>query len=132
MVSGATRRSEQESVAGGERFGVATRQRGDTVVLSLSGELDHDTAEPLRKALDQHVRAGAARILVDCGDLRFCDSTGLNVLLHARLAAQETDGHIELAALRPPVDRMFEITGAKAVFKVHAGVDEALADERTT
>ena len=130
MVPGAIRRSTEESVAGDERFGVATRQSGSTVVLSLHGELDHDTAEPLRKALDQHVRAGAARILVACGDLHFCDSTGLNLLLHARLAAQETGGRIELAAMRPPVARMFEITGAKAVFKVHADVEEALADER--
>ncbi|WP_189886052.1 STAS domain-containing protein [Streptomyces xantholiticus] len=132
MVSGATRRSGEESATGGgERFGVATRQRGGTVVLSLSGELDHDTAEPLREAIAQQVRAGVRRILVDCGDLHFCDSTGLNVLLHGRLAAREADGRVELAALRPPVARMFEITGAHAVFQVYAGVDEALADERS-
>lgn len=130
MVSGATRRSGEESAAGGERFGVAVRHRGGTVVISLSGELDHDTAEPLRKALTQQVRAGAKRIVVDCGGMHFCDSTGLNVLLHGRLDAQEAGGRVELAALRPPVARMFEITGAQAVFQVYAGVDEALADER--
>ncbi|MEW2633021.1 STAS domain-containing protein [Streptomyces sp. NPDC048389] len=131
MLSGATRQSGDEPAAGGEHFGVVTRQRGGTVVLSLSGELDHDTAEPLRRALAQQVRAGAKRILVDCGGLHFCDSTGLNVLLHARLDAQETDGRVDLAALRPPVARMFEITGAHAVFQVYAGVEEALADERS-
>jgi anti-anti-sigma factor len=131
MVSGATRQSGEESAAGGERFGVVTRQRGGTVVLSLSGELDHDTAEPLRRALAQQVRLGTGRILVDCGDLQFCDSTGLNVLLHARLDAQEVDGRVDLAALRPSVARMFEITGAHTVFQVYAGVEEALADERS-
>ncbi|UYQ60326.1 STAS domain-containing protein [Streptomyces peucetius] len=131
MVSGVTRRSGEEPAAGGERFGVATRHRGGTVVISLSGELDHDTAEPLRHALAQEVRAGARRIVVDCGGLHFCDSTGLNVLLHGRLDAQEGGGRVDLAALRPPVARMFEITGAQAVFRLYAGVDEALADERT-
>ncbi|MEU0085988.1 STAS domain-containing protein [Streptomyces sp. NPDC006274] len=131
MVSGATRQSGEESASGGERFGVVTRQRGGTAVLSLSGELDHDTAEPLRRALAQQVRLGARRILVDCGGLEFCDSTGLNVLLHGRLDAREADGRVDLAALRPPVARMFEITGAHAVFQVYAGVEEALADERS-
>ncbi|MFF3290979.1 STAS domain-containing protein [Streptomyces sp. NPDC003023] len=136
MVSGATRPPEEppeeETSSGGERFGVAARRQGGTVVLSLSGELDHDTAEPLRAAITRHLEAGAARVLVDCADLLFCDSTGLNVLLHGRLTAQETGGHVALAALRPPVARMFEITGAYAVFRVYADVDEALADERST
>ncbi|MEV4683084.1 STAS domain-containing protein [Streptomyces kurssanovii] len=132
MVSRATTPPGEESAAGGERFGVAAARRGDTVVLSLSGELDHDTADPLREAIEEHLRKGAKRILVDCAGLDFCDSTGLNVLLHGRLAAQETDARVELAGMRPPVARMFEITGAHAVFRVHAGVDEALADEPST
>lgn len=113
---------------GGARFTVEVRARADTVVLALGGELDHDTAEPLREALAQGVATGAGRILVDCTDLRFCDSTGLNVLLRARLAAREAGSRVELAALQPPVARMFDITGADAVFRVYTGLDEALAD----
>ncbi|MBT2366074.1 STAS domain-containing protein [Streptomyces sp. ISL-10] len=126
----ATRGAGNPAATGEERFSLTTARRADAVVLTLSGELDHDTAGPLREALERHVGQGARRILVDFGPLRFCDSTGLNVLLHARLAAQEAGGRIELAALRPPVARMFEITGAQAVFQVYAGVEEALADER--
>lgn len=132
MVSEATRRSEEDSAAAGARFGVVSEERGGVVVLFLSGELDHDTAGPLRNVLAQQLRAGAGRIVVDCAGLRFCDSTGLNVLLHARLSARKRDGRVELAALRPAVARMFEITGTRSVFQVYAGVDEALADERPT
>ncbi|MFI1393559.1 STAS domain-containing protein [Streptomyces sp. NPDC020681] len=129
MVSGVSGQPEGEGADGG-RFGVETSTRADAVVLVLSGELDHDTAEPLREALRQGVAAAPERILVDCADLQFCDSTGLNVLLHARLAAREAGSRIELAALRQPVARMFDITGAHAVFRVHASVAAALADER--
>jgi anti-anti-sigma factor len=107
---------------------VETRHHAGTVVLALSGELDHDTAEPLREALARQVEEGAERILVDCSGLGFCDSTGLNVLLHARLAARENGGRIELAGLQPPVARMFDITGARAIFRVYDGVSEALTD----
>lgn len=119
-----------EREPGDGRFTVRESRHGDTVVLSLGGELDHDTAEPLREALARHTGAAAERVLVDLGGLTFCDSTGLNVLLHARLAAHDAGGSVELAGLRPPVARMFEITGAHTVFRVHAGLDEALARER--
>ncbi|MFK8907004.1 STAS domain-containing protein [Streptomyces sp. YS-3] len=116
------------SAAGGRRFAVAARRTAGAAVLSLTGELDHDTVEPLRTALAEQIEAAPARIVVDCAGLRFCDSTGLNVLLRARASAAQTDGPvIELAALQPPVARMFEITGADAVFRVHTDLDEALA-----
>lgn len=128
-MSGSTGKPEGAGV-GDARFTVAVRAGADTVVLVLGGELDHDTAGPLREALAEAVDAGVERILVDCTDLQFCDSTGLNALLRARLAAREAGGRVELAALQPPVARMFDITGADAVFRVYAGLDDALADRR--
>ncbi|WP_308082363.1 STAS domain-containing protein [Streptomyces sp. NK15101] len=96
-------------------------------VLELGGELDHDTAGPLRRALDEC--AGAPRVVVGCSGLTFCDSTGLNELLRARARLRETGGRLDLAGLHPPVDRMFAITGARTVFRVYADAAEALADE---
>ncbi|MEU6947723.1 STAS domain-containing protein [Streptomyces sp. NPDC046316] len=114
-----------------ERFAVTAEPgpQPGAVVLSLAGELDHDTADTLRSALEERI-GGAVRILVDCEKLSFCDSTGLNVLLRARLRALEEGGRLELAALRPPVARMFEITGARTVFRVYEDVAEALTDHR--
>lgn len=56
------------------------------------------------------------------------DSTGLNVLLGARLKAEAGGGGVHLAGMQPVVARVFEITGADAVFTVHDSLDKALAD----
>ncbi|MEU3693204.1 STAS domain-containing protein [Streptomyces narbonensis] len=111
-----------------DRFTVAIRPvpGADTDVLLLAGELDRDTVAPLRQAVEE--RLGVGRIVVDCSALDFCDSSGLNALLRARLRATEAGGRLELAGLRRPVDRMFEITGARAVFRVYGTVGEALAE----
>ncbi|WP_329376532.1 STAS domain-containing protein [Streptomyces sp. NBC_01351] len=115
------------ATAEGDRFTVEVRHVRGATVLRLGGELDHDTAEPLREALEAVSVEGGGRLLVDFTDVDFCDSTGLNVLLRGRLTAEQAGARIELVGLRRPVERMFRITGADEIFPVYADVAEALA-----
>ncbi|MFE9561514.1 STAS domain-containing protein [Streptomyces sp. NPDC006487] len=115
-----------------DRFAVDVRPLDGATVLTLAGELDHDTAEPLRAALEAARASGGRRLLVDVSELAFCDSTGLNVLLHNRLAARETGGSLELIGLHRPVARMFHVTGADGLFPQHPDVQAALASHRRT
>ncbi|MEU3712356.1 STAS domain-containing protein [Streptomyces catenulae] len=111
------------------RLHVAIRHHGASAVVTAAGELDHHTADLLRDALEGCVAEGRARLVVDCGPLEFMDSTGLNVLLGARLKAEAAGGGVHLVAMQPVVARVFEITGAEAVFTVHDSLDAALAGE---
>lgn len=113
-----------------ERFTVDVRPLDGATVLTLTGELDHDTAEPLRAALEAARAHGERRLLVDLSALEFCDSTGLNVLLRNRLASRESGGSLELIGLHRPVARMFHITGADGLFPLHPDVDAALANQQ--
>lgn len=69
------------------RLRVEVRTVDASELLAPVGELDHYTAELLRSPLDEALDAGRSRLVVDCSGLEFCDSTGLNVLLGARLRA---------------------------------------------
>jgi anti-anti-sigma factor len=119
---------DQEAVgtAGLGRLHVEVLQHGGSTVFTPSGELDHHTADLLAEPISAAVDAGALRLVVDCSGLEFCDSTGLNVLLSARLQVEALGGAVHLAAMRPTVARVFEITGAEAVFTVHDTLDQAL------
>ncbi|MGW0121158.1 STAS domain-containing protein [Streptomyces sp. NPDC003327] len=108
------------------RLRVEVRTVGASEVLVPAGELDHHTADLLRAPLDEALDAGRSRIVVDCSELGFCDSTGLNVLLGARLRADAAGGGVHLVAMRPAVARVFQITGADAVFTLHDSLDTAL------
>ena len=111
------------------RLLVEVREEGRSAVVTVAGELDHHTADLLREPLDECLDKGFNRLVVDCSRLEFCDSTGLNVLLGARLKAEAAGGGVHLAAMLPVVARVFEITGADAVFTVHDTVAAALAGE---
>ncbi|MFE4308653.1 STAS domain-containing protein [Streptomyces sp. NPDC056891] len=108
------------------RLRVEVRTVDRTELLAPVGELDHYTAELLRSPLDQALDAGRSRLVVDCSGLEFCDSTGLNVLLGARLRADAAGGGVHLVGMRPAVARVFHITGAEAVFTVHETLTTAL------
>ncbi|MFJ5137686.1 STAS domain-containing protein [Streptomyces sp. NPDC088707] len=112
----------------GPRLTAAVRWSGATAVVTVAGELDRDTQEPLHTALTEALDRRPERIVVDCGRLTFCDSTGLNLLLTMRLDALEAGSRLELAALRPPVDRVFDVTGVVAVFTVYDELPAELAE----
>ncbi|MGW3071531.1 STAS domain-containing protein [Kitasatospora sp. NPDC001132] len=107
---------------------VAVGDRGPVRIVTVAGELDHDSADGLRAVLARPPSGmGIERIVVDLAGLRFCDSTGLNVLLRARLDAEAAGLRLEVAGPLPPVARLFAITGADGVLSVHPDLRTALA-----
>ncbi|MDH2389857.1 STAS domain-containing protein [Streptomyces sp. HNM0663] len=110
------------------RLQVEVRTEGRSEIVKPVGELDHHTAELLRVPLEEALAKGRTRLVIDCSRLEFCDSTGLNVLLGARLKADAAGGGVHLAGMQPVVARVFEITGAGAVFTVHDSLESALDD----
>ncbi|MDX6329132.1 MAG: hypothetical protein QOI83_1515 [Streptomycetaceae bacterium] len=113
---------------GRDRLQVAVRRYAMAAVVTPAGELDHHTAELLREPLERCVEDAIPKIVLDCSQLEFCDSTGLNVLLGARLKVEALGGAIHLAGMKPAVARVFEVTGADAIFTVHGSLDEALKE----
>ncbi|MFD0345247.1 anti-sigma factor antagonist [Kitasatospora aburaviensis] len=101
-------------------------REGPVRIVTVAGELDHESADGLRSALARSVDEGIERILVDFGDLRFCDSTGLNLLLRARLDAEAAGVSLEIAGLQPVVSRLFAVTGVDTVLRIHSDLASAL------
>ena len=118
----------QPGEAVGGRLTVAEALAEQESVLRLAGELDHDTAPALRDALHRCEETGSRRILVDLSELGFCDSTGLNLLLEARLRAQERGVLVALVGMPAPVARLFKTTGAGTLFPQYASLADAQVD----
>ncbi|SEG76607.1 anti-sigma B factor antagonist [Thermomonospora echinospora] len=97
---------------------VSTSSRGDHAVVTATGELDLYTAPRLQTALAAVLRDQAGRVVVDLSGVEFCDSTGMNVLLAAMKRLKEQGGAFELAAPRPAVRRILQVTGLDGVFTI--------------
>jgi anti-sigma B factor antagonist len=95
-------------------------------VLSVAGELDHDSRAVLSDAAEAAIRTGHDRLILDLGGVSFCDSGGLALFaeLHRRAAAG--DGELRLACLQPPVLAVLRATNLDRILPLHPTVDAAV------
>jgi anti-sigma B factor antagonist len=87
--------------------------------MSLGGEIDLYTVPLLRGELVSLLSGDSpVQVIVDMSGVEFCDSTGMNVLLAAHRKAREQGGDLELAAPRPAIRKILQVTGLESVFTV--------------
>ncbi|MDJ0382762.1 STAS domain-containing protein [Streptomyces sp. G-G2] len=101
--------------------------RTGAVVCAFEGDLDLDGLGRVQPVLDEALRSGAPRLVVDLARLGFCDSSGLNLLLSLRLDAERQGVSLRLAAPNEQLSRLLRLTGADTVFTIDRSVADALA-----
>ena len=99
-----------------EQLSVDTSTEGASAVLRVGGELDVHTAPALTEALAAAFDGGATAIEIDTSDLRFCDSSGIQVLVQAREQALANGGRITLTGVHGPVEKVLTVTGLLDLF----------------
>jgi anti-sigma B factor antagonist len=96
---------------------VSSRFHDDHTIVTISGEIDLYTAPRLHSELAALLGDGLpARVVIDMSGVDFCDSTGMNVLLSCLRRARERGGDLEIAAPKPAVRKILQVTGLDSVF----------------
>ncbi|MGV9454564.1 STAS domain-containing protein [Streptomyces sp. NPDC003635] len=98
----------------------------DVRIVVLRGEIDHGNRDSLEKALLPPEGAPTPRTVADFRGVTFMDSSGINVLIAAHRAAEDTDGWLRLAGVRESVQRVLALVGIDALIPCHSTVEEAL------
>ena len=97
-------------------------------VVRVPEEVDLTIVDQLYAVLLHAISRGHTAAVVDMTGTRFCDSSGLHVLLRAHKRAQAEGGELRVAiAPDGPVRRIFELNCVESVMPVFASVEEALA-----
>jgi anti-sigma B factor antagonist len=78
--------------------------------VKLTGDVDMASAPRLRSMLDELVDSGMNRIVLDCRELSFLDSSGIGVLVAARTRMGD-DGELVLDSPPSHVRKVLDITG---------------------
>ena len=106
---------------------ITTTSLNNATVLGLAGRLDGTTSPALAKKFDELSAGGARRVVVDCTALQYVSSAGLRVFLSAAKAFKGVGGEVRFAALPPPIQEVFELSGFTGVLSIHPTVAAATA-----
>src|SRR5918996_5937058 len=98
-------------------FRVAVEAAEGGTRVELVGELDVATAPELRRRVDE-VTGSDGDVWIDCTELTFADSSGLEVLTLLAKALRAQDRRVVLTNLRPIVRRAMDVLQITELFEL--------------
>jgi anti-sigma B factor antagonist len=96
----------------------------DVIVVSPTGRIDHNSAEPFQAALlAKVVGCGEnGKMVLDLGGVDYMSSVGLRALMIAAKEAKKTATDIVVSSLQPDLKEIFEISRFHFIFKTLSNV----------
>jgi anti-sigma B factor antagonist len=104
-----------------------TRVENGVTIVSVTGSIDALTSEPLLKAFQTEIAAGATRLVADLSGVDYTSSAGLRSLLSAQKEIRQKGGDFRLASVQPSVMRLLKLSGFTNIIKMYADTDSAVA-----
>ena len=89
---------------------------GDTVSLSVGGELDIASVDAFLDAARPCIAQGATTFAIDFGGVEFIDSSGLGALVRLHNECREADVRMRLENVPRSVARLLSVTGLDELF----------------
>jgi anti-sigma B factor antagonist len=76
--------------------------------------------------VEQGIREGQSRVVVDMSKVTSLDSSGIGVLVRSLTQVKQQGGTLKLVGLPHVVEQTLKITGVLRLFEVFPQVDEAV------
>jgi anti-sigma B factor antagonist len=105
---------------------ITQEEKNSIAVVTITGSLDALTAPLLTDYLNKEIGEGKSKLVVNLSGLEYTSSAGLRVLLNGVKESRQRGGDLRVAAVRPTVSRIFEISGFTSIMKFFADVDGAV------
>ncbi len=99
----------------------------DTLVIKIAGEFDMVTAEEFRRLVDPELdRRQIRNLVINLGGVSFIDSSGLGVIIGRYKKLSQSGGKLWIAAARPPVRKILELSGLQKIIQFYESEKQAL------
>ncbi|OGH57839.1 MAG: hypothetical protein A3G34_06805 [Candidatus Lindowbacteria bacterium RIFCSPLOWO2_12_FULL_62_27] len=102
------------------------KDRKDVTVVKVRGFLDERTSLELEKRIREEIEGGRAKIVFDCGDLKYISSRGFAVLVSLHGRALSKGGDLILAELKASIHEVFTVLNLADLFKIKDSVSQAI------
>ncbi len=95
----------------------------DILIVTLKGELDHNSAEEVRVKIDDKIDMNEAKnIILDFSGVSFMDSSGIGAVMGRYKKISYRGGNLFISN----VNKIFELAGLYKVIKKYNTIEEAV------
>lgn len=110
---------------------ISFNNRGKALLVSLSGELDHHSADSVRIKLDNKLEElGDINLILDFSGIHFMDSSGIGTVIGRYKRISEHGGQVAIINLKPEIRKVFELSGLFKIIKEYNNAEDALKSFR--
>ena len=105
---------------------IQTITEGKSLIAQISGEIDHHSAEEIRKKIDRDYHmTKAIDIILDFKNVNFMDSSGVGMIM-GRYKNLEPYGKVKICGLNEGIKRIFDISGLGRIITEYETLNDAL------
>ena len=107
---------------------VTIRHVEGVTILDVSGRITlGEGGVTLRDAIQEALKTGAKKLIVDMGGVNYMDSSGLGELTGAYVSAKNKACELKLLRLTKKIDDLMQITKLATLFDIYSDEKAALA-----
>lgn len=104
------------------------KEEDNIQILTISGELiDKNQAINLLNAVDELVESDKNKLIIDIKDLKYMNSSGLNVLIQLLTKTRNNGGESVIYNVNKKITELLIITKLNTLFKIAETKEEAIA-----
>jgi anti-sigma B factor antagonist len=105
---------------------VKTTEKYNAVVIELKGNvMGGDDTKEFNELLHKLIDEGKKNIIVDLGDVKFMNSSGLGMLIGGLTTMKKLDGQLKLARVTDKIESLLVITKLITIFEHFKTIEEA-------
>ncbi|MBM4169452.1 MAG: STAS domain-containing protein [Ignavibacteria bacterium] len=105
-----------------------SEEKQGVTVIALDGNImGGPDATSLNDELQRLVKESKARVVVDLGNVKFMNSSGLGMLIRSLTTLRNAGGDLKLARASEKIESLLMVTKLITVFDHYETVDEAVA-----
>jgi anti-sigma B factor antagonist len=106
---------------------LARTQARPVVVVTMPAEIDITNADQIGEDLSSAIARGAGIVVADMTGTRFCNSSGISMLVLARRQAAANDAELRLVVPYAAVLRALKLVRMDRMLPIYPSLDAALA-----
>ena len=105
---------------------IQSERQGAIEIVNVDGFMDMREVPKFEQALDQLIKAGRCRIVLDLSKLEYISSAGLGTIIGSIREVRRQGGDIKVGGYSAPVYDILKTFGFTEVFETYATRKEAL------